>query len=179
MHRTTLLNLLDRYEPHVPEEIISKQNMISFVEQNSDCFERSLLIGHMTASAWLVDTTNTHTLLTLHAKFDEWLQLGGHCDGDSDVLSVALKEAREESGIQSITPVMSEIFDIDIHPIPANSRDPGHFHYDVRFLLQVTSNETIVQSLESKDLRWFSKDLSTFPTRHPSMLRMFNKWLSI
>lgn len=179
MHRNNLLNLLAHYFPQDSEEIINKEKMIDFVQQNPDCFERSLAIGHMTASAWLVDKTNTHALLTLHAKFNEWFQLGGHCDGDCNILGVAIKEAQEESGILSIAPVFSEIFDIDVHPIPANSRDPEHYHYDVRFLLHVTSDEHIVQSTESKDLRWFPKDRTKLPTQHPSILRMFNKWLAI
>jgi 8-oxo-dGTP pyrophosphatase MutT (NUDIX family) len=111
-----------------------------------------------------------------HAKLDRWLQLGGHCDGDVDVLAVAIKEAQEESGIIGIKPVSPEIFDIDIHLIPANKNEQEHYHYDVRFLLQVTSDEEIVSNRESKELRWIKKDSSQLPTNELSVIRMFKKW---
>lgn len=113
-----------------------------------------------------------------HTKLDKWFQLGGHCDGNPDVLAVAIKEAQEESGIKEIIPVYEEVFDIDIHLIPGNSREKEHYHYDVRFLLQVNSNEQIVQNRESKELRWIEKKPTSLPTQNPSVIRMFNKWIN-
>src|SRR3979490_420970 len=112
MHRTVLLRLLHEYNPADPEELIDKNKMIAFVEDNPQCFERSLEIGHITASAWLIDKTGSHALLTHHKKLNRWLQLGGHCDGDPDVIAVAIKEAQEESGIKEIVPVSRSIFDL-------------------------------------------------------------------
>lgn len=86
-------------------------------------------------------------------------------------------EAQEESGIVGIVPVSDEIFDIDIHRIPANSKEAEHDHYDVRFLLQVTSDEKIISNHESKALRWIGKNVQELPTQRPAVLRMFNKWL--
>ncbi len=71
----------------------------------------------------------------------------------------------------------NDIFDIDIHLIPANSREKAHYHYDVRFLLQVISDEQVVASSESKALRWIGKDLAALPTQNPSVIRMFKKWV--
>src|SRR5215510_11521790 len=90
-----------------------------FVAANPNCFERSLQIGHVTGSAWIVDLDRTHALLTHHRKLNKWLQLGGHADGDPDILRVALREAREESNLDAIRPVSENIFDVDIHVIPA------------------------------------------------------------
>ena len=117
-------------------------------------------------------------LLMHHNKLDIWVQVGGHCDGNPNVLEVAIKEAQEESGINGIEPVSEEIFDIDIHLIPGNTREKEHYHYDVRFLLQVTSDEQIVQNRESKELRWIGKKLTSLPTQNPSIIRMFNKWVN-
>ncbi len=178
MHRSNLIELLDNYHPIFEDEAVFKQRMISFVNKYPDCFERSLEIGHITASAWLLSRDGTQALLLHHAKLNSWFQLGGHCDGNSDVLAVAVKEAQEESGIKSIAPVSTKIFDIDIHRIPANSREKEHDHYDVRFLLQVTSDEQVVQNRESKELRWVGKNLDTLPTQNRSVIRMFNKWIT-
>ncbi len=159
-----------------PDEQVSKQKMLSFLNSNSDCFERSCIPGHFTGSSWLLNKDGTKFLLLLHGKFNSWLQPGGHCDGDSDVLRVALKEAQEESGIMDIKPVSESIFDIDAHLIPPHGSDPAHYHYDVRFLLQVQSNEQAVVSHESHDLAWFGKDPSKLPTQERGVVRMFEKW---
>ncbi len=177
MHRVNLLEKLQNYFPVLEEEIVYKNEMISFIEEHSDCFERSLQKGHITASAWLLNKDCSKALLMHHAKLNAWYQLGGHCDGDSDVMNVALKEAQEESGICGIEPVSSDVFDIDIHLIPENKREKAHYHYDVRFLLRVTSDEDVVQNAESKELRWVSKDISALPTQERNILRMFNKWV--
>ena len=95
-----------------------------------------------------------------------------------DTLAVALKEAHEKSRLSRITPVSTKIFDIDVHLIPANSKDPEHYHYDVRYLLQVVGSDQLVQNNESKELRWIGKDRSALPTKSPSMLRMFEKWVA-
>lgn len=176
MHRMQILKLLQEYLPTAPEEILFKNDTITFVNQHSNCFERSLEIGHITASAWILNKDGSHALLTHHAKLDRWFQLGGHCDGDSDVLRVALKEAQEESGILEIAPVSNKIFDIDIHLIPENKKEKAHYHYDVRFLLQVMSDEQIVKNSESKDLSWIGRQKDNLPTDNPSVIRMFNKW---
>jgi 8-oxo-dGTP pyrophosphatase MutT (NUDIX family) len=177
MKRSQLLNLLQHYQP-TAEEVEFKERMLWFIERYPDCFKRTLDVGHITASCWLLNKEKTHALLTHHKKLNAWFQLGGHCDGESDVLAVALKEAREESGIQAIEPLSANIFDIDIHLIPANNVTPAHYHYDVRFLLQVTSDETIVLSEESHSLAWVAKDKNSFPTKQRSVTRLFDKWIS-
>ena len=73
-------------------------DMIAFVEANADCLLRSCVPGHLTGSAWIVSPDRTRTLLTHHRKLDKWLQLGGHADGDGDLLAVARREATEAIG---------------------------------------------------------------------------------
>lgn len=174
-----LVELLQKYMPTDSWEQDCKEKMFEFIKQHTDCFERSLNIGHFTGSVWLLNHDKSKALLTHHAKLDKWMQLGGHCDGDSDILNVALKEAQEESGIQHIIPISKNIFDIDIHLVPARGDRKEHYHYDVRFLLQVIGNDSLVQNHESKELRWISKSREELPTTNRSVVRMFDKWLSI
>ncbi len=173
MKRKPLLSLLKSYYP-TDEEKVFLERFIHFVETNPDCFERSLEVGHVTASAWLLNKERTHVLLMHHAKLHLWVQLGGHCDGDPDVLGVAIKEAQEESGLTQIRAVSSSIFDIDIHVIPAREEVKEHLHYDVRFLLQAYGDEAIVQNRESNELRWVSSKLG-LEGLDPSVLRLFRK----
>ena len=177
MHRNQLRTLLENYYPSDPDEKLSKPLMLEFLEVCHDCFERSCVPGHFTGSSWLLNKDGSQALLLLHGKFDRWLQAGGHCDGDSDILGVALREAQEESGIIDIKPVSESIFDIDAHLIPPHGSDPAHYHYDVRFLLQVQSDEPLICSSESRDLKWFEKDKTKLPTQERGVIRMFDKWI--
>lgn len=179
MHRKKLLNLLHDYAPTEADEIKFKSEVISFVEQNKDCFDSSLPAGHITGSAWLLNKSGGEALLTHHAKLDKWFQLGGHCDGDADVLKVAIREAQEESGIENIEPVSEQIFDIDIHFFPKKLENEGHYHYDIRFLLQVKSDEDFKISNESKELKWFGKDRAKLPNSDRSVTRMVDKWINL
>ena len=154
MHRRALLNLLDEYRPFDDGDDAARDRIAAFVRAHADCFERSLLVGHVTGSAWILDRERSRCLLTHHRKLERWLQLGGHADGQSDVLEVALREAREESGLVSVRAVSASIFDCDVHWIPERKTEPGHHHYDVRFLFEADADEPLVVSEESKELAW-------------------------
>lgn len=150
---------------------------IAFVESEPECFERSLSFGHITGSAWVVNGDGSEVLLTHHAKLDRWLQLGGHADGEGDVLAVAVKEAEEESGLKKFVQVGEGIFDIDIHPIPARKNEPEHIHYDVRYVLRPVDSLVFTVSDESHDLRWVKTEEVKGLTTEESMMRMVEKWL--
>ena len=177
MHRDNLRILLNAYQPEAIEERASKKDFLELLSNKVDCFERTCLEpGHITASSWLIDHTGTRALMHHHRKLNAWLQLGGHCDGDSDVLRVAIKEAQEESGILDIKPIFKEIFDLSIHFTPEYKNEAAHYHYDIRFFLQVQNDAPLVQSQESKALAWFCLDQAALPTQEPSIIRLFNKW---
>lgn len=178
MHRNDLLSKLQDYRERRPEEQPMTDRLIDFVEAHPDCFERSLQVGHITGSAWVVNQAGTHVLLTHHKKLDMWLQLGGHADGNSDITAAARQEAAEESGIEELELWKPEIFDIDIHRIPARRNEPAHDHHDIRFVFQCMGNENFVVSDESHDLAWAEiQELENY-TAEESMLRMKRKWLS-
>lgn len=179
MHRQSLIGQLNDYAIRHPEEGGTVDGFMQFVASQPDCFCRSLSIGHITGSAWVVNADGSEVLLTHHRKLDRWLQLGGHADGESDVLSVAMKEAEEESGLIGFTHIGTGVFDIDIHPIPARKDEPEHLHYDVRYVLRVGGSLDYTVSDESHDLRWVKLgDVETLTTE-PSMMRMVEKWKSL
>lgn len=176
MHRQPLIDALLAYRDRHPGETDVADRFLGFVREQPDCFKRSLAVGHITGSAWVVDQSGDNVLLTHHRKLDRWLQLGGHADGDSDPLAVAFMEAREESGLDDFEAVSREIFDIDIHPIPARRDDPEHLHYDIRYVLRATGDTSYTVSEESHDLAWIPLDRVPEYTTEPSMLRMLGKW---
>ena len=175
MHRDDLRKKLLAYHPVDLEEIKAREMILAFVDREPNCFERSCQEGHITGSAWLENYSGDRFLLTFHRKLQHWFQVGGHADGDSNVLNVALKEAKEESGLKSIEPVSTDIFDLSVHKYIGKDTQP-HYHYDVRFYLKaVDPQESIQISEESIDVRWFDKvpDEKSF-----ELVRMFNKWRS-
>lgn len=150
--------------------------MQEFAAAHEDCCERSLKIGHMTGSAWVVDQVREQALLTHHRKLNRWMQVGGHADGETDLLAVAMREAREESGLVTLRAVSEMPFDIDIHEIPERGTEPRHFHYDVRFLLEAAPGEDLVVSEESHALAWIPLgELAARTDLDESMRRMVRK----
>ena len=147
-------------------------------EEGAIAYTRDRQQGHFTGSSWLVSGDGRRVLLTHHRKLGRWLQLGGHADGDEDLARVALREAEEESGLRGLR-VEPEIFDLDRHWIPQRREVPGHWHYDVRYLVRAGVDERFVVSAESHDLAW--RDISVIaadPGVDPSMRRMAGKWLA-
>lgn len=151
---------------------------ILFVEANSDCLWRTQLTGHLTGSAWIVSPDRTQVLLTHHRKLNKWLQLGGHADGDPDLAAVALREAREESGLTRLGLASTEIFDVDRHWIPERKAELAHWHYDLRFTIEADPSETLVVTNESKDLAWVPLPEVVALNAEESMARMVRKTIS-
>jgi len=150
----------------------------TLLDDTLDPFVRDRLDGHFTASAWLVDATGGLLLMTHHRKLDRWLQLGGHADGDRDLAHVALREAEEESGLIDLV-VEPDIFDLDRHWIPERGDVPGHWHYDVRYVVRANGSEDFVVGDESHALAWRSiAGLLDDPDIDPSIARMARKWVS-
>lgn len=154
MHRQFILKLLNRYPVTGPEDRLQLARVRDFVLDHPLCFERTYPPGHLTGSAWIVSPDRKQTLLTLHAKINKWLQPGGHADGDPDIFAVARREAFEETGLSRIRPLSTEIFDIDVHLIPARPGQAEHFHYDIRFIFEADPAEPLTISRESKELAW-------------------------
>ena len=185
MHRRPLLDMLAQYRALHPNEAEVVDRICDLVQAHVDCFERTCRPGHITGAAWIVSSDRHRYLLTHHRKLDRWLQLGGHADGQSRVEEVALREAREESGMIGFdfVPIEGTLLplDLDVHDIPARYDDAGrliedaHEHHDVRFLLVSHDGQSISASDESHEIGWFSTDQVLRLTDEESVLRMLYK----
>ncbi len=179
MHRDPLLRQLEAYLDRYPGERVCVDRVRELVQSRPDCFERTCLPGHITGSAWILSADQRCVLLTHHRKLERWLQLGGHADGQTDVLQVALREAQEESGLSRFTvfPATQPAapFDIDVHLIPARGDEPAHWHHDVRFLLVAEAGQELRISDESHDLCWIERSRLLDFTSEESILRMERK----
>ncbi|MDR6194171.1 NUDIX hydrolase [Siphonobacter sp. SORGH_AS_0500] len=169
-----LLDLLKQYQTTDANEEAMRLRLMEFVQTHENCFDRTLLIGHVTGSAWILDETGTQALLMHHRKLDRWFQPGGHCDGDPNVQGVAQREAWEETGAE-VTPVGDGIFDIDIHTIPARKQEPEHLHYDVRFLFRADATKELLINEESNEIKWIPLNEVRLHNDEESMMRMVRK----
>lgn len=179
MHRKYLLDLLENYKSGHQDELDVADRFIAFIKEYPDCFERTLTYGHITGSAWVLNRAKTHALLTHHRKLDKWLQLGGHSDGDPNTMNVAIREVEEESGLTEFSAYSQEIFDIDVHPIPARGLETKHFHFDIRFLMINKGSEEYQISDESHDLAWIEIEKISNYSQDESVLRLARKSKSI
>lgn len=155
MHRNDLLNMLKNYHTHYMEEVAYVRRAIAYIEQNEDVFERAALV-HVTASAWVVSPDRQKVLLMHHRKYGHWFQLGGHTDGDTDVIRVALKECAEETGLDpsQLTLINTEIFDVDMHDVPRIGQVQAHGHIDIRFVIEIDDTIPIPGNNESHEVKW-------------------------
>lgn len=167
---------LREYAHRWPGEAAQVALFSELLADPADAYTRERSAGHFTAGAWLVSTDGQRLLMTHHRKLGRWLQLGGHADGERDMAAVALKEAGEESGLEGLEVEGGFIFDLDRHWIPERRDVPGHWHYDVRYVVRAGADECFVVGDESLDLAWRPiRALVDDPDE--SLARMARKWL--
>ena len=143
--------------PRTAADSAVREAFLGFLAARPDAMWRSCAAGHLTASAVVVDPTQSSVLLTLHPRVGKWLQLGGHCEQtDHSLLDAAAREAREESGIGALS-FDPEPLGLDVHPITCSLGVPTR-HFDVRFLAIAPPGAEPTASSESLDLRWFRWD---------------------
>lgn len=172
-----LMEQLHAYRTRWPDEAATVEDFLQLLADPRNPFVRERLEGHFTGGAWLVSADGQRTLLTHHRKLSRWLQLGGHADGDTDMGQVALKEAEEESGLPGLRLEEAAIFDLDRHWIPERKDVPGHWHYDVRYVIRAGQDERYVVSEESLDLAW--REIAPMAGETDESLgRMARKWLA-
>ncbi|MCA9231174.1 MAG: NUDIX hydrolase [Planctomycetales bacterium] len=185
MHRQPLLEMLSRYAEQYPEETNVVERIRQLVASSPECFQRDCRPGHITASAWVLSHDLSRCVLVHHRKLGRWLQPGGHAEGDNDLLAVAVREVREETGLVELElmPTNDELapLDLDVHLIPprvdatGNVIEPAHDHHDIRFLLRADAGQRLVLSQESNDVRWFTHEEVLEIADEESLLRMLRK----
>ena len=164
--------ILMGYVPHDDVQGQTRARILAFLHEHENALSRTCLEGHLTAAALVLDHAGERALLTHHKKLGKWLQLGGHCDGDGNLVAAALREATEESGIPDLA-IDPRPIDLDIHPIPARKDEPEHLHLDVRFVVHAPTGAREVVSDESNELGWFDLARAEAELEDESVLRLF------
>lgn len=156
-------SLLQQVRQHRAADALEEQHRRAFLELLAlpgDTSARSHFApGHVTASVYVVDPATATLLLHHHRRLDRWLQMGGHLEPGETPQEAALREGREESGLSDLRLVTDAIVDLDVHFIPAAKGEPGHHHYDVRYIATTAVPQSIaMDDAESKGLAWLALD---------------------
>ena len=174
---------IEKYRPFNEQEKRDKKVILDFIYINPDAFLRSNLIAHMTASAWIVNRQRTRTLLVYHRIFDSWSWTGGHADGEEDLLAVALREVREETGVKNPRPVSEDIYSLEVLTVDGHEKHgeyvPSHLHMNVTYLLEAEESETLhICREENSGVAWFSLDEALEVSTEPWFVERIYKKLN-
>ena len=149
------------YRPWNEQERQDQVLILDFLRKNPDAFYRTNLLAHMTASAWVVNPQRSKVLMVYHRLYDSWSWTGGHADGEEDLLAVALREVREETGVQRLHPVTEEIYSLEVLTVDGHEKHgryvPSHLHLNVTYLLEAEEDQPLrVCEAENSGVAWFS-----------------------
>ena len=184
MMTETFLAALATHTPVDRVEEKHRDDVMRFVSSHRDnWWARANVQGHVTGSAWIVNSARTHALLLHHLKLNLWVQPGGHLDdADASPAAGAMREALEETGIACLNFASESLFDVDIHSIPARSRgehvEPAHLHYDARYLI-IADSANVTISEESLDAKWIALNALAQAPHERSIARMAEKSLRL
>lgn len=161
MNRAELVDAIRKYHPWNEQEEQDKINILSFLEKNENAFLRENETAHMTASAWVVNRERTKVLMVYHRIYDSWSWTGGHADGETDLLSVAMREVSEETGVKTVKPVSDGIFSLEVLTVDGHEKRgkyvSSHLHMNVTYLLEADDEEALkICEAENKGVAWFT-----------------------
>lgn len=146
-----LLEQIAAYVPSCEQEEADRRLILRCAAQFGDLFTRENELAHFTASAWVVTPDRKKALMAYHNLYNSWAWLGGHADGETELLNVALREVREESGVQNVQPVTPEIYSLEVLPVTQHIKRgkfvSAHLHLNLTYLCRRTSTRCSAASL--------------------------------
>ena len=152
---------IKKYNPDNDQEIKDRNFILKCIQNNDNVLFRDNNIAHMTSSSWIVNKDRTKILLVHHNIYNSWSWTGGHADGCSDLLEVAIREAKEETGLNCIIPIMNNIFSLEVLCVNGHIKNKeyvsSHLHLNLTYLLEADdTEELIIKEDENSDVKWFT-----------------------
>ena len=158
-----LRNTIEQYVPYNEQEINDRRMMLRYLDLFPDALLRTNETAHFSASAWVVNPARDRALMIWHNIYRSWSWTGGHADGESDLLSVALREVAEETGAADARPISEGVFSLEILPVNAHFKRGKyvvpHLHLNLTYLLEADDRQPLrVKADENSGVRWFAPD---------------------
>ena len=176
-----LMDALNRFRPCNEQEEADKNQILSLLSGGQDLYTRDNPVAHLTASSWVVSPDRKQVLLIYHNLYRSWAWMGGHADGDRDLCRVALRETREESGLQDLTLVSPDIFSLESLTVDGHEKRgkfvSSHLHLNVTYLLEADPRQPIrVKPDENSGVAWFPVEEVAGKVSEPWMMqRIYSK----
>ena len=163
MTREDSIRQIENYPPFNEQEEKDKALILGWIRDNENAFSRKNTVAHITASAWVVNKDRSKVLMVYHNIYNSWSWLGGHADGETDLLAVALREVKEEAGISHVCPVSEEIFSLESLTVDGHMKKgkyvSSHLHLNVTYLLEADFEEAVsIKADENSGVAWFSPE---------------------
>ena len=176
----SLKERIENYLPYNIEEQKDKELILKYMDILDDVLTRKNEIGHFTSSCWIVNKEKTKVLMVYHNIYDSWSWVGGHADGDDDLLHVSLKEASEETGLKNVIPLSKDIFSLEVLGVDGHMKKGGyistHIHLNITYLLCANENDiTHIKEDENSDVKWFELEEAIKASSEPHMKKIYNK----
>ncbi|MCI6536286.1 MAG: NUDIX hydrolase [Lachnospiraceae bacterium] len=172
MTRQELIASIEQYQPYNEQEERDKVLILEWIKNNENAFSRDNLVAHMTASAWVVNKDRSKVLMVYHNIYNSWSWLGGHADGETDLLSVAIREVKEEAGISHVVPVTEDIFSMESLTVDGHVKNgkyvSSHLHFNVTYLLEADPDESVsIKADENSGVAWFTLEEALAKSTEP------------
>lgn len=163
MTREDSIRQIENYAPFNEQEEKDKALILGWISNNENAFSRENTVAHITSSAWVVNKDRSKVLMVYHNIYNSWSWMGGHADGETDLLSVAIREVKEEAGISNVRPVSEEIFSLESLTVDGHVKKgnyvSSHLHLNITYLLEADSEEQVsVKADENSGVMWFSPE---------------------
>lgn len=181
MTRENLICQIEKYQPFNEQEATDKTLILEWIRNNENAFSRENTVAHITASAWVVNKDRSKVLMAYHNIYNSWSWLGGHADGETELLSVAIREVKEEAGISDVRPVSEEIFSLESLTVDGHVKKgkyvSSHLHLNVTYLLEADSEEKVsVKEDENSGVAWFAPNEALEKSTEPWFVeRVYSK----
>ena len=158
-----LTERIKKYRPFNEQEEADKVLILDWIGNNKNVFSRENTVAHMTASAWVVNKDRSKVLMVYHNIYQSWSWLGGHADGETDLLSVAIREVKEEAGITNVRPVFEAIYSLESLTVDGHVKNgkyvSSHLHFNITYLLEADAKEAVsIKADENSGVAWFSPE---------------------
>ena len=171
---------IEKYIPYNEQEVSDKELMLEYINTFDDVLTRENKMCHFTASNWIINKDRTKVLMIYHNIYKSWAWTGGHADGDSDLLHVALKEAEEETGLNNLKLLSDGIFGLQILTVDSHIKRgkyvSSHLHLDCCFLFEANEEDELkIKEDENSGVKWINIDEATKITNEEIMRPIYEK----